>query len=382
VKKKILFVFPTLGVGGTTVSVRNMVSLLEKDGYKCFVMPLYPHGTLQQLYDNVCFIKTPLVIQALGINSWKNEKKILKKILFIILRLLRNTFKGFESKVIELSLEKTIKENHIDTIVACQDGITTKFVSYEKIIPKVAWVRCDYKKKISNYKRKRERHYDGFTDIVCVSEHTCENFKSVFPEFVNKTHCIENPQDESLIRNRADLIEEEPRFIKKGKTIVSIGRLAEIKQFDKIAPIARKLLDNGIQFRWYLIGEGRERQHILDTIQKYEVGNNVIMLGAKTNPYYYIKRADVLICLSRSEACPRVINEAKILHTPTISTDFPSIYEFIQNGETGMISSLENISTCIYDLFNDNRLYATLKENINFFNFDNTKLMNKIEGIL
>ena len=43
----------------------------------------------------------------------------------------------------------------------------------------------------------------------------------------------------------------------------------------------------------------------------------------------------MVVSTSVSEACPNVINEAKILHTPIVATNFGSVYEFIEDGVNG-----------------------------------------------
>ena len=381
-KKRILFVFPSFGIGGTTVSTRNLVSLLGKEGYDCWVMPLSPRGLLAHLYDGVQRMDTPFVIRALSGNSWKEEPSLMKKFWAASLRFVCNRFKRVERIWVGIAFDKLVDQYHIDTLVACQEGITTRFVSYASIGNKTAWVRCDYKRMMEDSGRSRENHYDVFRNIVCVSEQTSQSFKSVFPEHAAKTFCIPNPQDEAIILRQADVEENEPRFITEGKLLVSIGRLDAVKRFDQIAPIARRLIDEGMRFRWYLIGDGAERRRVEQSILDCHVQDNVIMLGAKANPYYYLKRADALVCLSRSEACPRVVNEAKILHTPTLSTDFPTIYEFIQNGETGLISSIEAMSSAILRFYGDEQLRLRLKENISQFSFDNKDLMDSIKEIL
>lgn len=381
--KKILFVFPSMGIGGTTVSTRNLISLLDKEGYDCWVMPLNPKGVLISLYDDVKRVKTPFFVHALSVGGWKEMPTILQKIAAAFFRFLCNHSQCFERLVIGKCLDEVVSKYHIDTIVAGQEGITTRLVSYAGTKSKVTWVRCDYKRRMADSGKDRELHYNGYKAIVCVSGQTCESFKGVFPEFINKTFCIANPQDSDLIISQANYDETtEPRFTISDNTIVSIGRLDAIKRFDHIAPIARQLKEHGLRFRWYLIGDGTERERIKESIVENKVEENVIMLGAKTNPFFYIKRADVLICLSRSEACPRVVNEAKILHTPTISTDFPTIYEFIKDGETGLIASLEDIPSTILRYFDDDSLSTNIKKNINQFDFDNKELMDSIMSIL
>lgn len=377
-----LFVFPSFGIGGTVVSTRSLISLLEKEGYDCWIMPLDPRGETRCLYDDVKRIETPFVIRAFSIGGWKDEPSLIKRPLVALLRFLRNHSLRFEHCMVGRALDQVIREHHFDTVVACQEATPTRFVSHASLSSKVAWVRCDYRRMLEDSHKSKEDFYRSYKAIVCVSDQTCANFKAIFPEYALKTYCIPNPQDSSFILHRADEVEAEPRFTTEGKTLVSIGRFDPVKRFDQVAPIARQLLNQGLKFKWYLIGDGVERQHVKASIKEYQVEDNVILLGVKTNPYYYIKRADIMVSLSRSEACPRVVNEAKILHTPTVSTDFPTIFEFIENKKTGLISSLEEIPSSILRLCNDEALYASIKENISRFTFDNTELIAQIKAVL
>lgn len=381
-KKIILFVLPSFGIGGTTVSTRNQLSLLQKEGCECWVMPLWPKGALFQLYDGINRVDTPFVIKALSAPSLTEIPFLTNKLFAAAIRFFCNHLDCFYRWVVGKALNKVIRVYHFDTVVAEQENGTTELVSYAKCNNKVAWIRCDYKRYFENRQLKKEEFYQDYNAIVCVANQTFINFKSIYPEHASKTYCIPNPQDSELIRIRADIYENEPRFIKNEKTLVSIGRFDAIKRFDQIAPIAQQLIDSGLKFRWYLIGDGEERQHIADTICDYAMEDYVVMLGAKTNPFYYIKNADLLVCLSSSEACPRVVNEAKILHTPTISTDFPTIFEFIENGKTGVIAPLEGIPMAIIRLCKDVDLYNQIKDNINGFSFDNSELINAIKSIL
>jgi glycosyltransferase involved in cell wall biosynthesis len=141
-------------------------------------------------------------------------------------------------------------------------------------------------------------------------------------------------------------------------------------------------VDNGLQFVWYVIGDGEEKQTIANEVVKYKVEDYVKMLGGKSNPHFYIKRAYLYVCLSSSEACPRVVNEAKILSTPVVSTDFPTIYEYIEDGVNGRIVQLEDVSQAITELLNNQELYSNIKKEISAFTFDNSNLIKQLEEIL
>lgn len=342
-----------------------------------------PRGELLHLYDDVPRVETPFVIHALAVSGWKKETTWPRRIDAMLIRALCKRTSWFEPWVVGRTLDKIVNKNHFDVVVAGQEALSTRLVSYAELKNKVAWVRCDYLRWIKDKHIGRESHYARFKSIVCVSEKTFGDFKNIFPEITSKIVCIPNPQDGELMARRADEPESEPRFMTDGGfTLVSVGRLDAIKRFDQIAPIARQLKEQGLKFHWYLIGDGVERKRIEGSIVECGMQDEVVMLGAKANPYYYIKRADIMVCLSRSEACPRVVNEAKILHTPTVSTDFPTIFEFIENGKTGLISPLDEIPSSILRLCNDEVLYASIKENICQFTFDNTELIAKVKEVV
>ena len=65
--------------------------------------------------------------------------------------------------------------------------------------------------------------------------------------------------------------------------------------------------------------------------------NIVTMLGEKANPYPYIKKADMLLISSVSEAAPMVIGESAFLGTPILSTRTSSAKEMIEEKGYGWV---------------------------------------------
>lgn len=380
--KKILFVIPSYQIGGTTVSTRNLVSLLDNKEYDCWVMPLNPHGELDVLYKNVKIITTPYYIRAISANKWNDEKSIIRRFSYGLLRLFGKISSNLHNSLVVNSISRIVDDNGIETIVACQEGKVTKYVSRVKCQNKVAWIRCDYKRYFDKRKRINESFYKYFDSIVCVAKQSYINFIEIYPYFADRVHFIANPQDEKLIKERAEENVNDTLFKKEGINIISVGRFDPIKRFERIAGIASALIVQGLKFKWYLIGDGPEKNQIIQSIKEKKVEEQVILLGVKSNPYYYIKHADVLVCLSSSEACPRVVNEAKILHTPTVSTDFSTIHDFIQNRENGVIASIDNMSEAIFELLTDTSLYSQICNNIKEFTFDNTQLLKELIEIL
>lgn len=382
VKNRILFILPSFNIGGTTVSTRNLISVLDPVKYDVVVWALNCNGLLSWMYDDVPQLKTCFVAQALALDEWRKEKNGLRRFAAAIIRFVANHSNKLRLSLYRYAVKKCIGNQLFDTVVACEEGFTTAFVSHISSANLVAWVRCDYKRYFEFHGKRKEPFYEKFNHIVCVAEQTCKNFLEIYPNLKDRLVCIYNPQDSKLILSQSDIDDHDVRFRKEGVVIVSLGRLGKVKRFSEIPSIARKLVDKGINFVWYIIGDGEEKTAIAEAIEKSGVAQHVVMLGAKSNPHFYIKRADLYVCLSSSEACPRVINEAKILGTPVVSTDFPTVFEYLEDGINGRIAPLEVIPQALIEVLTDEKLYEKIKNEISEFTFDNNLLISKLESIL
>ncbi|MBO5810591.1 MAG: glycosyltransferase [Bacteroidales bacterium] len=379
--KKILIVIPTFGIGGTVVSTKNLILLLDRKKYDITVLCMTGKGSMINTYNNIKQIPTTRILSSLTIQSWKIGNNIIEKLFNGIVRKISKNKKIRE--IIFKIHAKKIDIKNFDTVIACQEGICTEFISYVKCQNKIAWVRCDYSKSVFN-KSVDEIVYSNYNKIVCVSDLTSERFKEIYPQYAKKTIAINNPQSEDYIMEQSLNNDNEPLFTRKGVTIVSIGRIDPIKRFSQIPSIASFLLSNSIEFKWFIIGDGseKEKEQIRQNIIKENVEEHVVCLGLKTNPHYYIRNADLLVSLSVSEACPRVINEAKILHVPVVCTNFDTAKEYIDNMENGIISPIDEIKYSILDILQNGELNNKIKDNISNFHFDNANIIEKIENIL
>ena len=258
-KKNILFIFPSYEIGGTVVSTKNLILLLDRKKYDITVLCMTGIGSMKNMYNDVKKIPTSLTLSSLTHTSWKGEKNILRKIYCGFIRKISKNV-----KIRELILKKQgkrISSLNFDTIIACQEGICTEFVSHIECNNKVAWVRCDY----SRYIKKRNKYleediYSKYNKIVCVSDLTSKRFKDVYPQYAERTIAINNPQSEEYIIEQSYNNDNDTSFIKNGYTIVSIGRIDQIKRFTQIPSIASFLISKNIEFKWYIIGDGDKEE--------------------------------------------------------------------------------------------------------------------------
>lgn len=380
-KQRILFILPNFEIGGTVVSTKNILSLLDDKKYDIYILPLAGSlGSLRNMYSSYNIIKSSAVLRFLAASTYKNFgvlSMVAAAVRFI------SKLNIIKSLLLSLSSYKYSRCN-IDIVIACQEGISSQFASFVKAKKRLAWVRCDYKRYFEERKINELHIYNKFHKIICVSQGCTQNFVTIYPSLYERTICLHNPQDSTFLLSQAKNNDHDPLFKNDEFTIVSVGRFSPIKRFDLIPKIARYLLDNGISFRWYLIGGGSPSilSQIKDLIVKENVIDHVFCLGIKSNPLFYIKESDMLVCLSESEACPRVINEAKILHTPIVCNNFDTAKEYISDRVDGIIAPLDTIHIEISNLIKNKGLYTQIKKQISDFSFDNTEIISVLNQLL
>lgn len=220
---------------------------------------------------------------------------------------------------------------------------------------KIAWVHVDYETARLNPKLDL-RFYKLFDKIMCVSEEYCARFQKSFPQLAGRIDWAENEIDEAAIRDKARKDEEMEKCFSdyNGFRIVTVARLdSYIKGIDRVIRVVRRLCCEGFEFRWYLIGDGPDRETIERDIKKYDLEKCLVMLGSKENPYPYMARADLFVLASRSEAKPITVTEAQILGVPVVVTEYPAAR-----------GQMESSGGCVVEN-NEGALYCKLKAVLN-----------------
>lgn len=203
---------------------------------------------------------------------------------------------------------------------------------------KFQWIHFDITKMISNTKFGN-RFYPYFDKIFCVSKNARDTFVKTFPQFESKTEVFENIVSENLIRQQAETGESFTDDF-KGIRILTLGRLSEEKGQRMIPAVVKRLKDEGLDFRWYLIGEGKLRANLEEQIKKLGIENELILLGLKINPYPYLKDCDLYVQTSLHEGYCLTIHEAKIFKKPVVTTAVLSAPNLIENQGDGLIIAI------------------------------------------
>lgn len=380
--RRILFLIPSFQLGGTNSALNNFLSKIDKKRFMVDVYAFNDSGPNRQVVSKYAHIIG-------GESAEKSNGSQRKVSLKDVVRSVKRFLIKLHIDISPLAFRRVARQlsaNGYDSVIAFQEGQTTKFLSYFRNTYKIAWVHCDYKDHIAINRVKPEKDiYSKIDKIVCVSKYTRSSFLSVLPEMEAKTEYLYNAMDvESILRRSKestdiDFVNKEGIF-----NLVSIGRLDPVKRFDYIPEIASKIKASGLCFKWYIIGNGPEEYKALicSRIKQHSVEDSVVCLGAKSNPYPYIVGSDIVVITSSSEACPIVLNEAKVLQIPVVTTNYGSSYEFIEDGENGMIRPIEEIPNALLQLMKDHVLYNTIKHNLANYEYPNESIISYLEGEL
>lgn len=383
-RTSILFVLPVFSLGGTTTALASLLNCGLADYYDIDVFAIK-----RQEYD-----LQPIVSYNIGMNGLTtayygdfSRFRAKEKVKYLSIKLFKR-IQGESSELEEWVIRKTVRKierkKRYDVVVGFQEGLATRFASHFSCPRKIAWIHCDY---ANTYGEEMDESglYNRFERVVCVSHFTRRGFVARYPALANKTIAIHNIFNAEAVIERSKATMDDPRFDTSHFTIVSLGRVHEVKRFYLIPEIAARLKKAGLDFRWYIMGSAaipEELKRVTDAIRLSSVEDEVVFLGGKPNPYPYLKAADVMVSVSRSEACPMIFNEAKILQVPIVSADFGAAYEFIKDGETGIITPLEGIPDAIMRLFRDDGFRERIVANISRFTFDNSALIDAVKSIL
>jgi glycosyltransferase involved in cell wall biosynthesis len=127
--------------------------------------------------------------------------------------------------------------------------------------------------------------------------------------------------------------------------MISIGRFNSYKRVDLAVQVLKIIIENGVDARLILLGEGPERGKIEMLIRDYALQSKVIMPGYVPNIIDYLAASDFLLHPSVSESSCVVVKEAAIVGVPVIVCEKVGDFdEYIVNEANGFVISQANFA--------------------------------------
>lgn len=356
-KKQVLFFIESLQCGGAEKSLISLLPLLDYSKMDVELLLLKRGGLFEQYVPKQVHV----------IDFQQQVSPLLYRIyqLRFSLRLRWNRLigrkeHGAETRWKMMHRAYTPLQKQYDVVIAYQQGFPTYYI-IDKVHAgkKCTWINADITQ-VRYDARFNRPYYDKADVIVPVSARLKDILAASDYVPVDKllpVFDIVNPQ---LIRTMA----AEPQVVMRndGMKIVTVGRMVRLKGYDMAVEAAKILRDKGLKFCWYFIGDGEDRVAVEALIDASGLRRCVMLLGELANPYPYINACDIYVQTSRNEGFGLTIAEAKILHKPIVSTDFPVVHDQIVDGENGLIAAMsaESIAVKIALLAENNSLRTRL----------------------
>ena len=342
-RKKILFIHETLHGGGAEKVFVDLIRRFDR-----------------QKYDVSLLLIKGMGVHMSSLPSWLRTLALYKAKTSLVHKV-RWHFRRSRDIMLKRDLNRILKDERFDTIVSFLEGPAMKshYFIMERAKRNVSWVHVNLE--VNHWTRYMFRNtaeeaalYSKMDEIAFVSHGALDAFVHKFG-VDRPMRVIPNVIDTETIRKRA-----EEEVIPTSKfTIINVGRLASQKRQDRLIRTAKVLKTMGLDFEVWILGTGPMEQELKSLVKKEGVANEVKFLGFQTNPYPYIKAADMFLLTSDTEGWPTVICEALSLGCPVVSTRVTGSEELLGTG-AGILTSKdpETIGKTVYDLASSPELLA------------------------
>jgi glycosyltransferase involved in cell wall biosynthesis len=229
--------------------------------------------------------------------------------------------------------------------------LNIKIISRSNSSPS-GWSKNFFKQIIFSYFLKK-------ADVVIVNS---EEFKKEMDKKYNIiTYCILNPFEFSKIK-KLSLKKCKKIYSKDSLKIISVGRLTYQKNFITLFRSIQNV--SKIKTELIVIGKGVDKDKLKNYIKENSLHKKIKLIGYQTNPFKFIRQADIFILTSRFEGSPNVLIEAQYLKKYIISTNCPTgPREILNNGKYGSLVKLNDYKSIskIIEKYNNN---ITIKKKI------------------
>src|SRR6056297_1633633 len=127
------------------------------------------------------------------------------------------------------------------------------------------------------------------------------------------------------------------------KVVVHVSNFREVKRVPEVVSVFAHILENDIEAKLLLVGDGPDRQRAEQRCRELGICNHVRFLGKQDQVEEILSIADMFLIPSGSETFGLAALEAMSCSVPVISSNIDGLPEVNIHGETGYLCNLDDI---------------------------------------
>ena len=310
-KEKILIILPSLAAGGAERVMSFVAQNINADQFDSHLLIIGNKSESIYAFNEIH-------------TTFLNKKRVLYAIPALILFLLKK-----KPNIVVSSI------GHLNTLMALLSPIfyKTKFIIREaSVISSIQQFSVNKKSWINWINIFSKISYSWIDCVICQSRDMAEDFRCLYNIHNDKLVIINNP-----ITNITPV--KELKSKNNCTKYITIGRLSKEKGHERILNILSKKKKD---FHYTIIGNGPEKENILEQVKILGLVSKVTYISHTNNVNKYLKLNDLFLQGSYVEGFPNAVLESCVVGTPVLAFNAPGgTKEIIEHGVNGFIVETE-----------------------------------------
>lgn len=193
------------------------------------------------------------------------------------------------------------------------------------------------KLKLYNWAHQRKQKWIG------VSHRNCQYISESFQISREEVSCIYNGSEitaelaEDISQLRCQ-VRQELGLSEQTKIALTVARLSTQKGHNYLIPAIPHLTQEFPDLKFVWVGDGEQKQYLLDLIEEYKIKEKVLLLGYRSDIPKLLHAADLFVFPTCYEGQPFALLEAMAYGLPAIATATDGIPEVIEHQVHGLLT--------------------------------------------
>lgn len=325
---KVAYIIDTLEVGGAETSILEIASRLKN--WKPFVISIYKGNTLKNRFE-----KNNIKVYDLGIEEKFGIRKAYSAIGAILEKEKPDLIHATLFKAEQFSRFLGNKK-HIPVI----NSFVNDSYSKERY-SMLTWkqnLSLNLYRRFDKYTAGKVTQFMSITNSIIPSNATALNINANAVKVIYRGRNIEEFQE----RTEPAVLESLKLRFGKGPIILTVSRLLLRKGYCEAIMAIKELKDEFPNLKYLIAGEGHDRKIFEDLIRKYDLAENVFLLGNRKDIPSLLKFCDIFLFPSYFEGQGGALVEAMIMGKPIVASKIPVLQESVTEGKSALLFKLKS----------------------------------------